>query len=345
MPWTKVAIDDAIEQQLFQDKNKGKRILTYRQALREAFSGALKRDSRVFVMGEGVDDPYGVFGSTLNLHKEFKGRVFDTPIAENSLTGFCVGAALAGMRPILVHMRMDFMLLSFDQILNHAAKICYMSGGRVSVPLVIQAIIGKGWGSAAQHSQALQALFVHMPGIKVVMPATPYDAKGLFFSSIADNNPVIFIEHRWLYDIKGYVPKREYLIPLGKGFLRKRGSDVTVLSFSLMVFEAMKAAEKLSQEGINIEVIDARSINPFDEDIVVDSIKKTGRLVIADLGWHTGGIAQIILGRIHNRVKSYLKSDVKIISLPDAPTPNSHVLEQEFYKDSTDIIDAVKETL
>lgn len=345
MPWTKVAIDNTVQEQLFKDKDKGKRSLTYRQALREALFEALKRDPRVFVMGEGVDDPYGVFGSTLDLHKEFKGRVFDTPIAESSLTGFSVGAALAGMRPVLVHMRMDFMPLSFDQILNHAAKMCYMSGGRVCVPLVIRAIIGKGWGSAAQHSQAIHALFAHMPGIKVVMPATPYDAKGLLLSSIADNNPVIFIEHRWLYDIEGHVPKRGYLVPIGKGFIRKIGKDVTVLSFSLMVFEAMKAAEKLSQEGVNIEIIDPRSIHPFDEDIIVDSVKKTGRLVIADLGWHTAGIAQIILGRIHNRVRPYLKSDVKIVSLPDAPTPNSHVLEQEFYRDSTDIMQAVKETL
>lgn len=345
MPWTKIAVDNAIEDLSFREKIKKKRMVTYRQALREALYQALKRDSRVFVMGEGVDDPAGIFGSTLNLDKEFSGRVFDVPIAENAITGFAVGAALAGMRPILVHMRMDFMPLSFDQILNQAAKICYMSGGKTCVPLVIRVIIGKGWGSAAQHSQALHALFMHMPGIKVVMPASAYDVKGLLLSSIADNNPVIFIEHRWLYDIKGYVPKQEYLIPIGKGFIRKSGNDVTVLSFSLMVLEALKAAERLNREGINIEIIDPRSLNPFDEEIVLKSIRKTGRLVIADLGWYTGGIAQIILGRIHNKVKHHLKSDVKIISLPDVPTPSSYVLEQEFYRDFTDIIKAVKETL
>ncbi|MDP2923148.1 MAG: transketolase C-terminal domain-containing protein [Candidatus Omnitrophota bacterium] len=345
MPWTKIAVDHAVQDLSFAQEDKDKRMLSYGQALREALFQALKRDPRVFLMGEGVDDPTGIFGSTLNLHKEFSGRVFDTPIAENAITGFAVGAALAGMRPVLVHMRMDFMPLSFDQILNHAAKIHYMSGGKVYVPLVIRSIIGRGWGSAAQHSQSLHALFIHMPGIKVVMPAFAYDAKGLLLSSIADNNPVIFIEHRWLYDIKGYVPEQEYLIPIGKGLIRKQGKDVTVVAISLMVIEALKATEKLNHLGIDIEIIDPRSLNPFDEEIVIDSVKKTGRLVIADLGWRTGGIAEIVLGRIHNKIRPYLKSDVQTITLPDAPTPSSRRLEEAFYKDSTDIIKAVKETL
>ncbi len=345
MPWTKVAVDQAVQDLSFTQEDKDKRMLSYGQALREALFQALKRDPRVFLMGEGVDDSGGVFGSTLNLHNEFRERVFDVPIAENALTGFAIGAALTGMRPVLVHMRMDFMPLSFDQILNHAAKIHYMSGGKVCVPLVIRSIIGRGWGSAAQHSQSLHALFIHMPGIKVVMPAFAYDAKGLLLSSIADNNPVIFIEHRWLYDIKGHVPEQEYLIPIGKGFIRKRGKDVTVVAISLMVIEALRAAEKLNHLGIDTEIIDPRSLNPFDEEIVIDSVKKTGRLVIADLGWRSGGITEIILGRIHNKIRPYLKSDVQTITLPDAPTPNSHQLEEAFYKDSTDIIKAVKETL
>jgi len=345
VPWTKIAVDNTVKYLASENDVKNKRLLSYREALREALFQALKRDPSVFVMGEGVDDPGGIFGSTLNLHKEFGQRVFDIPIAENGLTGIATGAALGGMRPVLVHMRMDFLPISFDQILNHAAKISYMSGGKVCVPLVIRSIIGKGWGSAAQHSQALHALFVHMPGIKIVIPTSAYDAKGLLLSSIADNNPVVCIEHRWLYDIKGHVPEKEYLIPIGKGLIRKSGKDVTVVAISLMVVEALKAAEKLKQAGITIEIIDPRSLNPFDEEIIIDSVKKTGRLVIADLGWRTGGIAEMILGRLHNKIRPYLKSDVELITLPDAPTPSSYELEKAYYKDSKDIVKAVERTL
>lgn len=319
--------------------------MSYREALREALHQALKRDPRVFIMGEGVDDPPGIFGSTAGLHKEFPGgRVFDTPIAENGLTGFAVGAALAGMRPVLVHMRMDFLPLSFDQIINHATKLCYMSGGRSRVPLVIRAIIGRGWGSAAQHSQSLQALFMHMPGIKVVVPSSAYDAKGLMLASIADDNPVIIIEHRWLYDIKGAVPAKEYIIPIGKGAIKRPGKSATVLAISLMVKEALEAAKKLKDDGIEIEIIDPRSLVPFDEGIVVDSVKKTGRLVIADLGWRSGGAAEIISGRIYNKIRKHLKADVQIVALPDTPTPSCHRLESAFYRGSEDIIKAVKKT-
>jgi pyruvate dehydrogenase E1 component beta subunit len=343
MPWTKVAVDYAVKDLSFGQDPTRARMRSYGQALREALAQALKRDPHVFVMGEGVDDPGGIFGSTLNLHKEFGARVFDTPIAENALTGFAVGSALCGMRPVLVHMRMDFLLLSIDQILNHAAKFHYMSNARVRVPLVIRAIIGRGWGSAAQHSQSLHALFMHMPGIKVVMPFSAYDAKGLLLSSIADNNPVIFIEHRWLYDIKGHVPEEEYLIPLGKGLLRKQGKDVTIVAVSLMVAEALKASEELTRAGIDAEIIDPRTINPFDAQMVIDSVKKTGRLVVADVGWRSGGFAEIIAGRIHNQIKPYLKSDIRMITLPDAPTPSSRRLEEAYYKGSADIVNAVKE--
>lgn len=345
MPWTKIAVDSAIQNLSFETDVKGKRMLSFAQALREALFQALKRDPGVFIMGEGVDDPGGIFGSTLDLHKDFRARVLDTPIAENALTGFAVGASLAGMRPVLVHMRMDFMPLSFDQILNHAAKLCYMSGGKTPVPLVIRAIIGRGWGSAAQHSQSLHALFLHMPGLKVVMPSYAYDAKGLLLASIADNNPVIFIEHRWLYDIKGHVPQEEYLVPLGKGFIRKAGKDVTVLAISLMVMEAFKAQEKLLAEGVDLEIIDPRSLNPFDEELVVESVKKTGRLVIADVGCRNGGVAEILLGRLHSKIRTFLKSDVRMVTLPDVPTPSSPALEEAFYTNSDDIISAVKGVL
>lgn len=345
MPWTKIAVDQADGKISFTPQDKDKRLLSYGEAIREASFQALKRDPAVFIMGEGVTDPAGIFGSTLGLHKEFGARVFDTPIAENGLTGFCVGAALCGMRPVLVHMRMDFMPLSFDQILNHAAKLCYMSGARVSVPFVIRAIIGKGWGSAAQHSQSLHAFFMHMPGIKVVMPSSAYDAKGLLLSSIADKNPVIFVEHRWLYSRKSHVPEQEYLIPIGKGVVRRPGKDVTVVALSLMCEEALAAGEELVGKQIEIEVIDPRSLNPFDEGLVVESVKKTGKLVIADLGWRSGGIAEIILGRLHNKIRPYLKKDACIVALPDAPTPGSPVLEEAFYPGARDIVKGVMDLL
>lgn len=345
MPWTKVAIEQAQAHWSFDADVNGKRDLTYAQALREALQQALKRDSRVFVMGEGVDDPGGIFGSTLNLHKEFGERVFDVPIAENALTGFATGAALTGMRPVLVHMRMDFVLLSLDQILNHAAKLCYMSDGRVCVPLVIRCIVGRGWGSAAQHSQALHALFLHMPGLKIAMPAFAHDAKGLLLASIVDNNPVLFVEHRWLYNRKEHVPEEEYLIPFGKGHIRREGKEVTILAVSLMVHEALLAAERLSQDSIQVEVVDPRTLNPFDEDIVAESVIKTGRLVIADLGCKSGGLAEILLGRLHNKIKSHLKSDVGIIALPDAPTPAASVLETAYYPGADSIVKTVKELL
>lgn len=345
MPWTKVAVEQAQAHWSSDADVSSKRDLTYAQALREALQQALQRDSRVFVMGEGVDDPGGIFGSTLNLHKEFGERVFDVPIAENALTGFATGAALTGMRPVLVHMRMDFVLLSLDQILNHAAKLCYMSDGQACVPLVIRCIIGRGWGSAAQHSQALHALFLHMPGLKIAMPAFAYDAKGLLLASIADNNPVLFVEHRWLYNRKEHMPEEEYLIPFGKGHIRREGKEVTILAVSLMVHEALLAAERLSQDGIQVEVVDPRTLNPFDEDIVAESVIKTGRLVIADLGCKSGGLAEILLGRLHNKIKPHLKSDVGIIALPDAPTPAASVLETAYYPGADSIIKTVKELL
>ncbi len=342
MPWTKVAIDRTSERLFLKEGDSNGRALSYGQALREALSQAMERDSRVFVMGEGIDDPGGTFGSTLGLHKKFGQRVFDTPIAENGLTGVAIGAALCGMRPVLVHMRMDFMPLSFDQILNHAAKLCYMSGARVSVPLVIRAIIGKGWGSAAQHSQSLQGLFLHMPGVKVVMPSSAYDAKGLLLASIVDNNPVIFIEHRWLYDIVDIVPENEYLVPIGKGVIRCPGKDATVVATSLMVIEALKARDQLACQGIDIEIIDPRSINPLDEELIADSLKKTGRLVIADTGWQTGGFAAEVAARVSCRYLEYLKAPIERVTTKDCPTPASFALEKHFYPTSEDIVNAVK---
>lgn len=346
MPWTKVAIDESGFDKTSQPTGEGERKITYREAIKEALTQAMERDARVFVMGQGVDDPGGAFGTTKDLHKKFgENRVFDLPIAENGTTGIGIGAALAGMRPVVVHMRTDFLPMAMDQIVNHAAKWRYMFGGRVNVPLTIRSIIGRGWGSAAQHSQSLQALFMHVPGLKVVMPSTPYDAKGLLLASIADEDPVIFIEHRWLYDHVGYVPEEEYLIPLGKGVIRRKGKDATVVGISHMAFEAHKAAESLEKEGINIEVIDLRSLSPLDEALLFESVKKTGKLVIADTGWKNCGAGAEIAARVASGAFDYLKAPIRRIATADTPTPCSFTLEKAFYPSSEDIISTVKELL
>ena len=342
MPWTKV-YGDRTEFDKIASVQKDLRGLTYGEALLEATATAMASDPDVFVLGEGVDDPGGVFGSTLGLIDKFgEKRVIDTALAENGITGIAIGAAVAGMRPLLVHMRVDFLPLSLDQIMNHAAKWHYMFGGQVNVPITIRAIIGRGWGSGAQHSQSLQALFCQIPGLKVVMPATPYDAKGLLLASLYDNNPVIFIEHRWLYGHVGHVPVGDFRVPLGKALIRREGIDVTIVATSLMVFEAIKAAEELAEDGINAEVIDLRTLKPMDTDLILKSVKKTGRLVIADTGGKDGGISAEISARVAEEAFGSLRGPIARVALPDVPTPASHVLEEAFYRGRADIVKAVK---
>jgi pyruvate dehydrogenase E1 component beta subunit len=326
------------------DKHHQGRLLSYRDAAREGLRLALKEDKRVFLFGEGIDDPGGVFGTTLNLQKEFGSeRIFDTPICENMLTGVAIGASLAGLRPVLVHMRTDFMLISMDQLVNHAAKWKYMFGGKVSVPIVIRAIIGGGWGSAAQHSQPLQALFTHIPGLKVVMPSTAYDVKGLLLSSIKDNSPVIFIEHKWLYDQLDYVPKGPYFIPLGKSILRRKGKDLTLIADSFMVVLAGEAAKILAKEGIDIEIVDLRTIKPLDHDLILASAKKTGRVAVLDFGYKFCGISSEVSSFLTERAWDYLKSPILRIAFPDVPTPGNCVLEKVFYPNVENIISQIKE--
>jgi pyruvate dehydrogenase E1 component beta subunit len=344
MPWTKVYIDkDELKDTLAREGLRG---LTYRDALREAQAQLLRNDENVFLLGEGVDDPGGIFGSTLGLWKEFgKDRVMDIPIAENGMTGVAIGAAIAGMKPIFVHMRMDFLPMCMDQIINHASKWHYMTGGRVNVPLVIRSIIGRGWGSAAQHSQALHGLFVHVPGLKIVVPSTPYDAKGLLVSSVQDGNPIMFIEHRWIYDHIGYVPEETYTVPIGKGIVRRQGKDVTVVAVSLMVYEAMKAAKTLEEMDIDVEIIDPRTLKPLDEELIIESVKKTGRLAIADVACKTGGVGAEIACRVAESAWEYLRAPVKRINFPDAPTPCSPSLEDAYYPGAETIVESVKELL
>ncbi len=346
MPWTKIYGDKSAFEKAAAESDVPLRGITYAEALREAQAQLLRDDERVFVFGEGIDDPGGVFGSTKDLHKEFGDeRVFDTPLAENALTGIALGAAVSGMRPILVHMRVDFVPLTLDQILNHAAKWSYMFDGKVHAPMIVRSVIGRGWGSAAQHSQNLHALFTHIPGIRVIMPATPYDAKGLLMAAVEDGNPVIFIEHRWLYGHMGHVPEDPYTIPIGKGIVRREGTDCTVVAISQQAAEAVKAADILAEEGINIEIIDPRTLRPLDTDLIVGSVEKTGRLVVADNGWKYGGIGAEIAARICENAFGALKAPIERINVPECPTPASHILEAEYYPGIEDIVAAVKKVV
>lgn len=319
------------------------RVLKYSEAINEAFHQMMSRDKSVFLIGQGVKSPWYVGDTVHGLLETFgPERVIDTPVSENAVTGAAVGAAIAGMRPIVVHPRMDFMMYAMDPIINEAANWHYMSGGKSSVPMVIWAIINRGGEQAAQHSQSLHALFAHIPGLKVVMPATPYDAKGLLIASIQDDNPVIFIDDRWLYSIKGNVPKKIYSVPIGKGEIRKKGKDVTLVGISYMVHESMKAAEELKKERIDVEVIDLRTLKPLDKELLFESVKKTGRLVIADSGWKSFGASAEISAVTSEALFKHLKSPPIRVALPDVPAPSSSTLEKAFYPTKDNIVHAIK---
>lgn len=319
------------------------RILKYSEALNEALVQAMDLDPNVFVIGCGVDDEGGIFGTTTAAFKKFgKNRVMDAPLAENAIAGIGVGAAIMGKRPVIVHARNDFLFLATDQIINHAAKWSIMSGGKLNCPLFVRAIVGRGWGQAAQHSQSLQALFSHIPGLKVILPASAYDAKGLLLSSLRDNEPVICIEHRLLYDTKTAVPEEPYFIPFGKGDVKRKGKDITIVAFSYMVKEALEAAERLAQEGIDVEVVDPRSSSPLDMDIILQSVIKTRRLIVADTSWTNFGISAEVSARVYENAHSYLDRPVKRIGLPHKSTPCSSNLEKEYYPGVDAIIQAVR---
>ena len=306
----------------------------------------MEKDSRVFIIGQGVTSPWYVGDTTAGLVDKFGAkRVIDTPVSEAAITGVANGAALAGMKPVLIFPRMDFMYLAMDQIINQAANWHYMFGGQVNVPLTIRGIVNRGGEQAAQHSQALQAIFAHIPGLKVVMPAAPYDAKGLLISAILDENPVIYIDDKWLYQEEGEVPEEIYAVPIGKGEIKKEGKDITITAISYLVPEAIKAAKELKEEGIDAEVIDLRSVKPLDEKLILKSVAKTGRLVIADAGWETGGVSAEIAKKTYNGLFQKLKAPIEIVALPDVPAPASCSLEKEYYPDKNKIIKAVKKTI
>jgi pyruvate dehydrogenase E1 component beta subunit len=313
----------------------GKRQITQAEAIREALAQALQEDERVIVVGEGVPDPKGVFGTTAGLQQQFGPmRVFDSPLSENGMTGICIGAAISGMRPVMVHQRIDFALLAMDQIVNNAAKWRYMFAGQVAVPLVIRVIVGRGWGPGPQHAQSLQALFAHIPGLKVVMPTSGYDAKGMLLAAIRDDNPVLFIEHRWLQGIKDFVPEEPYAVPLDQALVCRSGKDATLVAFSYMVVESLLAAEALAHYGIDVEVIDARCVRPLDMSTITESVRRTGTLVVADTASKTGGIAgEVVAAVAETAFESLARPPLRIAS-PDYPVPTSPHLVKDYYPDA-----------
>ncbi len=322
------------------------RQVTYAEAIREGFAQMLGSDRRVFIMGQGVWNPWYVGASMKDLDKEFgRDRVLDTPVSEGATTGAAIGAALAGMRPVVIHPRMDFMLLAVEQIVGQAANWFYMFGGKISVPVTIRAIINRGGEQAAQHSQSLHAWFAHIPGLKVVMPATAYDAKGLLIASVLDDNPVLYFDDRWLYGEVGDVPETAYSVPIGKAALLREGGDVTVVASSYMTVEARKAADVLEKEGVACDLIDLRTVKPLDMELIFQSLGKTGRLVIADGGWATNGLSAEIAAQVACGPVGQLKAPVVRVCLPDCPAPMSGPLEKAYYRTAEDVAAAVRQVL
>ena len=322
------------------------RLMNYAQAIREAHAQILATDPRAFVIGQGLWSPWYAGASLENLDRDFsRDRIVDSPVSENATTGLAVGAALAGMRPIVFHPRMDFMLLAVDPIVNQAANWSYLFQGRIGVPMVIRAVINRGGEQGAQHSQALHATFMHIPGLKVVMPSTAYDAKGLLIAAIEDPNPVLYIDDRCLYATCDAVPEEMFRVPIGKAALRRSGADITLIGISSMAVECVRAAEILAEEGIDAEVIDLRSLKPWDSARVLDSVRKTGRAVVADPGWRTAGASAEIAATVSGEAFHDLKEAVERVTLPDCPAPTSRLEEAAYYPGAREICAAARKTL
>ena len=306
------------------------RIITYAAALVEAAREEMLRDPRVFIMGEDVGLYGGAYGATRGLFKEFgEWRVLDTPISEATIAGAAVGAAMAGLRPIAEIMYVDFTPLSMDQLANQGAKNRYMFGGKTSVPMVLRTEGGAGRAIAAHHSQSLESLWTHFPGIYVVMPSTPYDAKGLLKAAIRDDNPVMFIEHKMLYSVKGPVPEEEYIIPLGVADIKRPGKDLTIVTYSRMVHRALEAAEVLAKEGIDVEIIDLRTLKPLDLDTIVTSIKKTGRFVGLTEAYENTSFINEVMAQINEVAFDWLDAPMVRVAAANVPIPRAETLEDE----------------
>ena len=322
------------------------RTLSYSAAIHEALTYSLESYPEVVLIGEGVPDPKGIFATTTGLRERFGAeRILDMPLAENGMTGICIGAALHGMRPVLVHQRIDFALLAMDQMVNNAAKWHFMFNGQAHVPLVIRMIIGRGWGQGPQHSQHLHGLFAQIPGLKVVMPATAHDAKGMMIAAIEDNNPVLFIEHRWLHPMIDFVPERAYRCALHGAVIRRCGDVLTIAALSHMVIEAMRVAEVFADHGFEIEIIDVRSVNPLDTDNILDSITRTGKLLVADTACGISSPGNRIISQVIQSGFDHLTAAPRLLATPDHPVPTSHFLAEKYYPGAIDIAQQVIELI
>ncbi|HWO73970.1 MAG TPA: alpha-ketoacid dehydrogenase subunit beta [Dehalococcoidia bacterium] len=315
--------------------------ITYLEAINQALHEEMARDPDIFMAGIDIAERGDVFGATQGIYSKYgKERIMDTPIAENGIIGLAIGAAARGLRPIVTIMFMDFIGVCFDQVLNQMAKMKYMYGGKVKLPLVVLTNAGAGTSSAAQHSQSLEALICHVPGLKVVMPSTPYDAKGLMKAAIREDNPVFFIQHKRLGRIRGEVPEGDYEVPLGKAAVVREGKDVTIVATSFMVQEALAAAARLAERGIDAEVVDPRSLVPLDVETIVESVKKTHRVVVAHEAVRFCGVGAEIAAQITEEAFDYLDGPPLRIGAPSSPVPYSPVLEKEWLPGADDIVEA-----
>ncbi|WP_028061508.1 alpha-ketoacid dehydrogenase subunit beta [Candidatus Solirubrobacter pratensis] len=330
------------------------RKITYQQAITEAIASEMERDPTVVIMGEdiaggmgapGEDDAWGgVLGVTKGLYAKYPGRVIDTPISESAYVGAAAGAAASGLRPIAELMFVDFLGVCLDQIFNQAAKFRYMFGGKAETPMVVRTMYGAGIRAASQHSQALYPIFTHIPGLKVVLPSNPYDAKGLLIQAIRDDDPVIFLEHKVLYTLEGDVPEESYTIPFGEASIVREGGDVTVVALGRMVQFAREAAEELAGEGIECEVVDPRTTSPLDEDTILESVENTGRLVVVDESGPRCGMAADIVARVAQEAWSELKAPPRMVTPPHTPVPFAPVLEDAYVPTPEGIAAAIRET-
>lgn len=320
------------------------REISFIEAINEGTGEALASDNRVILMGLGVPDPKGIFGTTVGLRERFGAdRVLDTPTAENGVTGIALGASLLGYRPIITHQRVEFSLLAIEQLINQAAKWNYMTAGQKSVPMVVRLIVGRGWGQGPQHSQFLEPIFAHVPGLKVVAPSTPSDAKGMLIAAVQDDDPVIFFEHRWLHGTIGRVAAGPSLVNPFKARIAREGKDVTIVSYSYMVVECLIAAKALADVGINAEVLDLRSIRPLDIESVRASVKKTRKLVVVDNGWSAFGVGGEIISNIIEKDVNAFDKAPKRLGVSDVPIPSTRALANLCYPSARSIVKCIGE--
>ena len=317
-------------------------LMTFAKAINDALCVAMAHDPNVICYGLGVDDPKGVFGTTLGLKEKFGAkRVFDMPTSENAMTGIGIGAALYGLRPVMTHQRLDFAILSMDQLVNNAAKWRFMFGGQGQVPLTVRMVLGRGWGQGPTHSQNMQAWFAHVPGLKVVMPSTPEDAKGLLLSAIFDDDPVVFLEHRWLHEMRGEVPEGDCRVPIGKAQLIRKGGDITIVAMSYMTIEALHAVEHLLAQGVACDLVDLRSVRPIDWATIEASVRRTGRLLVIDTGNLTGSVTGEIVAGIATTSWEALKGAPQRLAMPDFPESTSPALTEAYHVRAEHIVQRV----